>query len=414
MKFEKKTLAEIAAMSDEEKEKYFADKEAHEKTEREQELKKVQENIEETIKNNQAETSKTIDEVKALVTEIKNVQMGGITEDAILEAIKDKHEDIKKVFEQKSGMVEIEFKSARAVTTASGTNTGVPAVQGTQNAPLSDIQLRSVDILGLFSRFRTNQASYPYTEATPKDGDYGFVEEGELKPQIDFKWETLYATPHKIAAHIVLTEESVTDIANLESVAKNYLREKHDLKKIDGLLSGSGTNGEPKGVTTYGKPFTAGALALKIERPNFMDVVNSAIVSVRNRRDYEDQLQFTPNLVLVNEYDFLAYVISAKTAEGTPLYPSASVMNNLVIGKTIIMPSMDIPEGKIFVGDLKRYNITDYVGFTIRIGWINDQFITNQFTMVGESRFHAFVKKLDENAFLYDDIETIKQAITKP
>lgn len=413
MKFEKKTLAEIVKMSDEEKEKYFADKEANEKTEREQELKKVQENIEATIKNNQTETSKTIDEIKNLVTEIKNVQMGGITEDAILEAIKGKHEDIKKVFEQKSGVVEIELKSVGAITTASGTNTGVPAVQGTQNAPLGNVLLRNIDILGLFSRFRTNQASYPYTEATPKDGDYGFVAEGKLKPQIDFKWETLYATPHKIAAHMVLTEESVTDIANLESVARTYLREKHDLKKAKGLLFGTGTNNEPKGVSTYGKPFTAGALALKIEKPNFMDVVNSAIVSVRNRRDYEDQLQFTPNLVLVNEYDFLINVISAKTAEGTPLYPTASVMNALVLGDTIIMPSIDIPAGKIFVGDLKRYNITDYVGFTIRIGWINDQFVTNQFTMVGESRFHAFVKKLDENAFLYDNIDTIKQAITK-
>lgn len=145
-----------------------------------------------------------------------------------------------------------------------------------------------------------------------------------------------------------------------------------------------------------------------------MDVVNSAIVSVRNRRDYEDQMQFSPNLVLVNEYDFLINVISAKTAEGTPLYPNASVMNSLVIGSTVIMPSIDIEAGKIFVGDLKRYFITDYTGFTIRIGWINDQFVTNQFTMVGESRFHAFVKKLDENAFLYDSIDTIKQAITKP
>ena len=39
MNFEKKTLAEIAKMSDEEKERYFADKEAFEKKQRAEELK---------------------------------------------------------------------------------------------------------------------------------------------------------------------------------------------------------------------------------------------------------------------------------------------------------------------------------------------------------------------------------------
>lgn len=412
--FTYKTQEELEKMSVEELAKYHAEMKQHEADERKKELANLKNEVSKEMKENQEKTEKSIDEVKTIVAELKKVSLGGITEDALVDAIKEKHAEIKKVYEAGSGVVEIEFKSVGSVATTNGTNANVPTLQGTQDAPISDVRLRKIDTLNLFSRLRTNQASYPYTEAVPKDGDYGFVEEGKLKPQIDFKWDTRYATPLKVAAHMVLTEEAITDVAGLESVARNYLREKHDLKKAKGLLKGTGTSGEPKGVTTYGKPFSAGSLALKIEKPNFMDIVNSAIVCVRNRQDYEDQMQFQPNLVLVNENDFLIYVISAKTAEGTPLYPNASVMNSLTLGNTIIMPSNDIPAGKIFVGDLKRYFITDYVGFTIRIGWINDQFVTNQFTMVGESRFHAFVKKLDENAFLYDDIATIKQAITKP
>jgi hypothetical protein len=52
--------------------------------------------------------------------------------------------------------------------------------------------------------------------------------------------------------------------------------------------------------------------------------------------------------------------------------------------------------------------------YTVKIGWVNDDFIKNQFVILAESRFHAFVKKLDEQAFIYDDIATIKDAITKP
>lgn len=63
---------------------------------------------------------------------------------------------------------------------------------------------------------------------------------------------------------------------------------------------------------------------------------------------------------------------------------------------------------------MSKYNITNYVPYSVRLGWINDQFITNKFTMVGESRFHAFVRNLDELAFVYDDYATIEAAITKP
>jgi len=76
-----------------------------------------------------------------------------------------------------------------------------------------------------------------------------------------------------------------------------------------------------------------------------------------------------------------------------------------------IIPFEDITAGKIFVADLSKYNISRWEGYTVKIGWINDQLITNQFTMVGESRFHAFVKKLDEQAFIYDTIATVKAAI---
>lgn len=77
------------------------------------------------------------------------------------------------------------------------------------------------------------------------------------------------------------------------------------------------------------------------------------------------------------------------------------------------MPDITIPVGKVFVADMKKYNITDYTSYTVQIGWVNDDFIKNQFVILGESRFHAFIKKHDLRAFIYDDIATVKTAITK-
>ena len=49
MNFEKKSLTEIAKMSDEEKEKYFADKEAFETSQRAEELKSLKSGLETTL-----------------------------------------------------------------------------------------------------------------------------------------------------------------------------------------------------------------------------------------------------------------------------------------------------------------------------------------------------------------------------
>lgn len=117
---------------------------------------------------------------------------------------------------------------------------------------------------------------------------------------------------------------------------------------------------------------------------------------------------------MVNPIDFFIELVSAKDANGLPLYPQAGLFNTVTIGGMTIKPWEKIALGKIFVADMSRYNVANYIPFTIRIGWINDQFITNQFTMVGESRFFSYVKKLDEQAFVYDTIATVQAAILKP
>jgi hypothetical protein len=179
------------------------------------------------------------------------------------------------------------------------------------------------------------------------------------------------------------------------------------------LLFGTGVAPQCKGATLYGRVFSAGAMALTVTNTNFMDVVNACITDIWTTHNYQDEMNYLANIVMINPVDFFTELVSAKDLQGLPLYPSASLFNRVAIGGVTILPMEDIPAGKIFVADMSKYNVSNYVGYTVRIGFINDQFITNKFTIVGESRFHAYVKKLDEQAFIYDDIATIKTAITK-
>lgn len=320
-------------------------------------------------------------------------------------------EKIKEIYKAGNGNIEFIPKAVEEITTGSGTNaTAAPANATTQ---LGEFNLRNDnDLMSLMTVSSSSRDVYSYTEMLPKEGNFAFVGEGEEKPQIDFSWVNRFAEPKKIAAYEILTEEAATDIVRLMSVARGYLRKKHDLFKVRSLFFALGTGTLPTGATVYGRLFSAGPMALALTNPNFMDVVNAAITDIYTTQNYTDEMEYMANLVLINPVDFFIQFQSAKDANGLSLYPQASLFNTVNIGGVTIKPWAAIPAGKIFVADMTKYNLINYIPFSIRIGWINEQFITNMFTMLGESRFFQFVKNLDEQAFIYDDIATIKTAIT--
>ena len=313
------------------------------------------------------------------------------------------------------GFIELTTKVVGAITTGSALNPdGIPELVGVQTAPPTNVNLRGIMIAGLFTSVSTNQSVLAYTDTIPKDGDYTFVLEAGIKPQIDFKIETRFAEPVKVAAVEILTDEAVKDIPNMQSIATNFLRAKHDLKWQDGILFGDGIAPNPLGVTVIARTFVAGGMALSVDTPNIMDVVNACITDIFTTHNYVDESPYMANLAMINPVDFFIQFVSAKDGNGLTLFPTASLFNRVVIGGVTIMPFYKIPLGKVFVSDMSKLNVSNYVPYTVKVGWINDQLITNQFTMVGESRFHSYVKELDKQAFIFDDIATIKAAIKAP
>lgn len=315
--------------------------------------------------------------------------------------------------ENKAGEITFVPKAVADITTGSGSDIDTVPLDVSTN--LGHFNLRNDNnLLSLCTVSSTNSPSYPYTELTPKEGGYEFVAEGDSKPKQDFKWENRYETPKKAAAYEVLTEESVTDYPRLMSVAREYLVKQHDLFKVDAIFFAAGTGDLPTGATVYGRTFVATNMTdvFAVGTSNFMDVVNACITDVYRTQSFTDEAHYQPNIVLINPIDFFVQLVGAKDGNGLPLYPQAGLFNELRIGGVRIKPWIKIPVGKIFVADMKKYNVVNYVPFSIRVGWINDQFITNKFTLVGESRYFSFVKNLDQAAFIYDTIATVQAAIT--
>ncbi len=368
------------------------------------------------------EAFKTLaDEVKTLTTEIETLNKevtarmtpsNGVTfEGEFLKWLQSNEAELKAIKANQSGS--IEFKAPAAIGSSNITvPDGVPATFGAQVTGTSNVNLRGVFIDSLVNFFTTSLAAFPYSESLPKEGDFEAVAECAVKPLIDFKVETRWAEPIKVAAHEIFCEEVTVDIPNMLDVGINFLKAKHDLKRQNLILFGTGTPPEPTGATVYGRLFTAGTMANAFVAPNIMHVINACITDIFTTHNFTDEMAYMPNLVLMNPIDFFVQFVGAVTTDGLPLYPQAALFNEVRFGSVLIKPERSIPAGEIFVGDMAKYNVSRYQPYSLRVGWINDQFIRNQFTMVGESRMHAYVKKLDELAFIYDTIDTIKTALT--
>jgi HK97 family phage major capsid protein len=384
-------------------------------------FKEVNANYEHAVAHNASkeELAKAVDAIKAqgealedfIESQKQKVVKGMMIQ--FKEFLGENEAELERIKSMKSGEISFVPKVVGALTTGSGSDIDTPTLDVSTN--LGSFNLRNDNaLLSLMTVSSTNRPSYNYTELSPKDGGYGFVLEAGTKPQIDFKWENRYTTPKKAAAHERLTEESVTDYPRLMSVAKEYLLKQHDLFKVSNCFFADGLGDNPTGATTYGRTFVAGGMAdfFAAGTSNFMDVVNAIITDIYTTQNYTDEASYEANIVLINPVDFFKYLVGAKDGNGLPLYPQAGLFNQVRIGGVLIKPWIKMPAGKIFVADMSKYNVVNYVPFTIRIGWINDQFITNQFSMVGESRFFQYVKNLDQGAFVYDDIATVQAAIT--
>ena len=299
------------------------------------------------------------------------------------------------------------------MTTGSGGDVETPPVN--HNTRLNRISLQNNNpLIAMCNIVNTKKSSLSYTETIPKEGGYEFVAEGAIKPKQDFKWEVRYANPFKIAAYQIFSEEVVTDIPRLMSVASGYLKETHDLFKVDAVYFADGTGIKPTGATVLARVFNAGAMALKVVTPTMKDIVSACITDIYITPTYVDEAPFRPRLALLNPVDFFVEMQAVKDADGHPLFKGITLFDSVSTNGVTIAPWYKIPAGKIFVGDMSKMNLSNYVRYSVRIGWINDQLITNEFTMVGESRYHQYVENLNIGAFIYDDYETIRTAITKP
>lgn len=356
-------------------------------------------------------------EIAEAVKKLEENQQGlvGGFKSAIKTAFNDKS-TVAKIKELKStgGNVDvIEIKAVGNITTGSvTTDTG-------GNSILDLINTNDVNMNRLASTFIENYASVTntsspvvsYADYLPKDGSANFAAETGTAGQIDFKIETRTATAKKVYAYEVISEDAQTDIPRLQSFANQILLQKTLLKRQNGILFGDGIGTNPTGVTIVSAAFNpASWTGDKIVSPNLLDDIRACANQIYTTQNFVDEIPFMPNLCFVNPSDWFAF-IGTKSDFGTYVFPQFTFNETNKVDTFTVIPNVNIPSGKILVGDFTKLNIVNYVNYNVKVGVINEQLINGLFTIVGYNRFMTYVKEYDKKGFVYDDIATVKAAI---
>ena len=153
-----------------------------------------------------------------------------------------------------------------------------------------------------------------------------------------------------------ITNQSLSDLPGLQSLATDFLVKMHNLKKSQQLINGVGSATEPAGVLNIATTITLNAgLTSKVVAPNITDVINGMATTMYLTHNYVGEMPNLANVVLVTPADFYVEFVSAKDSQGLPLYPTASLMNRVAIGNMLVVPKEEVTAGTIIVCDMSKY-----------------------------------------------------------
>lgn len=343
------------------------------------------------------------------LTKLSNPQ-GGKSYKSLEDVIRDNAPKLKELFAQGHGNIEINLqdlgisalRSNKAVGVI-GVGTSINAMDSAPTSPYApgigganlnvfDITQNPNFIMNYVDMGRTNQYRLAWINEIAGEGAVAEVAEGAAKPQLDIDFKVEISEAKKIAGMIKITEEFESDLPQLETQVRRLLMEKTVRGFDDALYTA---------IVAAATGFTTTALDDKIDFANLWDALGalSAQVGVNN---------FTPNLAALNPITSFQ-IQSTKNADALYVAPPYAPKIN-----QILKESNKVAANKGLVGDMTQYKVDIYKDFTLKMGWNNDDFQRNQFSVVCEVRYHRYISDNRKKAIVYGDLPTVQAQILKP
>lgn len=313
-------------------------------------------------------------------------------------------DEAKRAFaEKRNTALELEIKAdAAAATITVAANTAAVAALNTEvdrtihYAPSEDTRV----VERLF-KGSTNSPNITWVDRKPGNGAPAFIDEGVLKPAMDWSYVPETSTAKKVAVSAKISYEMRDDFDYMQSEIDNMLRTSLVQERTKQLLTGDGAGGNLKGIFAAAAPYTTTVLDGAVEMANKADAIRAAILQMRN-------LNFYPDVVMLNPSDRASIDL---TKDSTGHYISDELFR-LIRGVEIV-ESTYVNAGDFLVADTSKWNVRPYKGIRVEFGWVDNDFQKNLFTVICEERLHSYSASVDQGAFVKSTFATIIAALQK-
>jgi len=397
MSFVKKSVEEVAALTEEQFKLYQVEKEADEAIK----AAKIASDLEAVVKANE----KLEESLKAQGLEMAKMKnetsVKGESKSVLAKAIEEKGEAIKAY--AKGGESRVELVSEKAITDYSNlTQTGqLDQVDNT----LSKIAVKAPVLLPLFKKKAMITETYSYRDQTSAVRDA----KGVAKCATGFTSLTkeeigmvrINDVLYKDTMDICL--DYASDFSFVESESRELINESMVFKLDTDLLLGTNTSTSMNSIDNVSSEFSAAnaacVLTTSIQSANYSDLILGMATQIF---ELGKQNFWRANVAVVNNCDYFKFVQSAKDTQGRYLDPRVSTVGgNTYIGDIMIVPSTDVVQNTVYVMDTSKGTILDRRSVSLALSTEHkENFVDGFGTLLATARVQFLVKNNDAGAFM--------------
>lgn len=342
------------------------------------------------IENQKGEIERVIEQVQKLEEKGVKLRNQNPEKKSFIDFVKgnDKYQALSQK-SQNCAEIEVSKSDMASMAETKVTSSGLVAPQYDpviQGAPRQNLLIRD-----LIPTTPVTGPSFTYFKELLHTLGAGMVAEGAAKPTSNVTFEQVTDIVKKIAVWMPVTDEALDDVPQLYSYIQELLRYDLELKREGQLLKGDGTGNNLNGIMTQATVFD----------PDLSKATDTAIDTVR-RAIYQarKQSKLAADAVVMSDLDWMNIELQ-KDGENRYLFANLQGLVTPVLwGRPIVASdSMDEGDGSTTGGEFltgsfqQGARIYDRMGFTIKVGMINDDFIKNQRAILVEERLGLAVRK---------------------
>ena len=304
-------------------------------------------------------------------------------------------------------MIDLNVKAVGTMTINSNYSGGVVALSQLEQG-VTRIVRRMPFLRQIINAGTTASKYITYIEQALPEGGADMTAEGGAKSQADFDLVERQSVTQKVTAFIKVSKEMITDLPFMQNEINTELMELVALKLDSQILSGDGTGNNLVGILQNATAWAAGSFAVSVPLANELDVIRVAMSQINT-------LLFEANYILMHPTDIAKFDVN-KTSAGEytqpMIYTDASGVKRY--NGVEIISNTGIAVGTFLVGDFSKSNLRMREDMNIQVGYVNDDFTKNLFTILCEARATHYVKTNHYGAFVKGTFSTAKAAILKP